>query len=337
MILPDATPTLADIRAAAEVLEGRVQVTPLIGCPTLSTRARQPVFLKLETLQPTGAFKLRGATNAIHALSEQQRQRGVACCSTGNHGRAVAYAAAEAGIRAIVCLSSLVPETKVRAIEALGAEVRRVGNSQDDAQREVDRLVQAEGMTDIPPFDHPAVIAGQGTIALELLDQHPDLATIVVPLSGGGLVSGIALAAKAMKPDIRIVGISMARGAAMHASLEAGKPVAVTELPTLADSLGGGIGLDNRWTFAICRALVDDVILLSEVEIYRGMRALFTEHRLVTEGAAAVGVGALLAGKLKLNGPTALIISGHNVALEQFLAVTSGQPVTIGDQTIKEE
>jgi len=333
---PDATPTLADIRAAADVLEGRVQATPLIAAPTLSARARQPVFLKLETLQPIGAFKLRGATNAIHRLSEQQRQRGVACCSTGNHGRAVAYAAAEAGITATVCLSSLVPETKVRAIEALGAEVRRVGNSQDDAQREVERLVQAEGMTDIPPFDHPAVIAGQGTIALELLEQHPDLSAIVVPLSGGGLISGIAIAAKAIKPGIRIVGVSMERGAAMHASLAAGKPVAVTELPTLADSLGGGIGLNNRWTFAICRALVDDVILLSEAEIYHGMRALFGEHRLVTEGAAAVGVGALLAGKLRLSGPTALIVSGHNVAPEQFLAIAGGEPVTIGDQTIRE-
>jgi threonine dehydratase len=335
MKLPSATPTLANVQEAARTLDGQVLRTPLIGSPSLSARAGQPVWLKLETLQPVGAFKLRGATHAIHRLTDKQRQRGVGCCSTGNHGRAVAYAAARAGIAATICLSHLVPDTKVRAIEALGATVRRVGNSQDAAQAEITRLVESDGLTDIPPFDHPDVIAGQGTIALELLEQQPDLAAIVVPLSGGGLISGIAIAAKAMKPGICVIGASMERGAAMQASLAAGKPVEVTEEPTLADSLGGGIGLDNRWTFAICRALVDEVVLLSEQEIYRGMRALFADHRLVAEGAAAVGPAALLAGKLRLDGPAAMIISGHNVDPDQFLAVAAGQPVQVGDQVIR--
>jgi threonine dehydratase len=333
--LPNPAPTLADIKEAARALDGVVQRTPLLPSPALSARAGQSVWLKLETLQPIGAFKLRGATNAIRRLTSEQHRRGVGCYSTGNHGRAVAYAAARAGTTATICLSHLVPDTKVHAIEALGATVRRVGDSQDAAQAEITRLVQSDGLTDIPPFDHPDVIAGQGTIALELLEQQPDLAAIVVPLSGGGLISGIAIAAKAMKPDIRIIGVSMERGAAMQASLSAGKPVAVTEEPTLADSLGGGIGLDNRWTFALCRALVDEVILLSEQEIYRGMRALFTDHRLVTEGAGAVGPAALLAGKLKLDGPAAMIISGHNVDPDQFLAIAAGRPVQVGDQTIK--
>jgi threonine dehydratase len=156
-----------------------------------------------------------------------------------------------------------------------------------------------------------------------------------VPLSGGGLISGIALAAKALKPEIRIIGVSMENGAAMQESLAAGRPVDVTEVPSLADSLGGGIGLRNRWTFPICRALVDQTILVSEQEIYRAMQALFGDQKLVTEGAASVGPAALIAGKLALDGPTAMIVSGHNVDPDQFLAIAGGHPVRLGDQTIK--
>src|SRR5690349_6901147 len=335
MNLPDLTPDLAAIRQARAAIAATVQRTPLLPAAALSARFGHEILLKLESLQPTGAFKLRGATNAISRLTAEQRKRSVGCCSTGNHGRAVAYAAQRAGIRAVVCLSSLVPNNKVEAIRALGADVRRVGKSQDEAQREIDRRVRGEGLTDIPPFDHPDVIAGQGTIALELLEDRPDLATIVVPLSGGGLISGIAIAAKALKAGIRIIGVSMEHGAAMHESLAAGKPIEVTEVPSLADSLGGGIGLGNRYTFAACRALVDATILLTEAEIYRGMQALFREQRLVTEGAAAVGVGALLAGKLRIDGPTALIVSGHNVDPDQFLNVAAGEPVKLGEQWVK--
>ncbi|WP_119300632.1 hydroxyectoine utilization dehydratase EutB [Dongia deserti] len=335
MSLPETAPSLADIRSARDATAGLALRTPLITAPSLSALAGREVLLKLESLQPIGAFKLRGAINAVSRLDHEQKRRGIGCCSTGNHGRAVAYAAARAGIRATICLSALVPDAKVRAIQLLGAEVKRIGNSQDAAQAEIDRLVRSDGLTDIPPFDHPHVIAGQGTIALELLDDRPDLSAIIVPLSGGGLISGIAIAAKALKPDIRIIGVSMDRGAAMHESLMAGRPVDVTEVPSLADSLGGGIGLANRWTFPICRALVDETILVGEEEIYRGMQALFGDQKLVTEGAAAVGPAALIAGKLKLNGPAAMIISGHNVDPDQFLAIAGGQPVKIGDQVIR--
>ncbi|MEZ5830302.1 MAG: hydroxyectoine utilization dehydratase EutB [Dongiaceae bacterium] len=335
MTLPESAPTLTDVRGARAAIAGVAVHTPLIAAPALSALCGREILLKLESLQPIGAFKVRGATNAITRLTEEQRRRGIGCCSTGNHGRAVAYAAARAGIRATVCLSALVPSTKVRAIEMLGAEVRRVGNSQDDAQAEVDRLTHNRGLTDIPPFDHPHVIAGQGTIALELLEERPDLSAIVVPLSGGGLIGGIAIAAKALKPAIKVIGVSMENGAAMHESLAAGRPVDVTEVPSLADCLGGGIGLANRWTFAICRALVDQTILVSEQEIYRGMQALFGNLKLVTEGAAAVGPAALIAGKLAIDGPTAMIISGCNVDPDQFLAVAGGQPVAVGDRVIR--
>ena len=323
------------VQAARAAIAGVAVKTPLIASRCLESATRQPVFLKLETLQPIGAFKLRGAANALSLLGVDERARGVVCCSTGNHGRAVAFAARRLGVRATVCLSHLVPEIKICAIEALGGTVRRVGRSQDEAQVEADRMVREEGLTDIPPFDHPHVIAGQGTIALEILEDRPDIETILVPLSGGGLIGGIALAAKALKPSIRIIGISMKRGAAMQASLMTGRPVEVEELPTLADSLGGGIGLRNRWTFDLCRNLVDDVVLLDESDIYRGMRVLLLEERLVAEGAAAVGHAALLAGKVKLDGPAAIIVSGQNAPMEQVLAIGRGEPVTLGGLEVK--
>ena len=321
-----AIPGLEDIRAA------QARVAPFaIDAPLIPSAVSDTVMLKLECFQPIGAFKIRGAANAIARLSDEQKERGVVCCSTGNHGRAVATVAARSGIRAVVCLSNLVPETKVKAIEKLGAEVHRIGRSQDDAQIESDRLVEEEGLTEIPPFDHFDVVAGQGTIALEILERQPDIETLAVPLSGGGLIAGIALAAKAVKPSVRIVGISMDRGAAMAASLDAGRPVAVEEFASLADSLGGGIGLDNRITFEVCRRHVDDVVLIDERDIYRGMRSMFYDERIVAEGAACVGHGALLAGKLHLDGPAAFIVTGRNVDTEQFAAVVRGETVRLGD------
>ncbi|WP_335949118.1 hydroxyectoine utilization dehydratase EutB [Salipiger bermudensis] len=324
-------PHMADILAAAQRIRGQADATPLLPS-ALTERLGHPLWLKLETCQPMGAFKLRGALNALAQLPDSTR--GVTCCSTGNHGRAVAYAARARGLRAVICMSELVPATKVEGIRALGAEVRLVGRSQDDAQLEATRLVREEGFTDIPPFDHPHVIAGQGTIGLEILQALPDLDTLIIPLSGGGLAAGVALAARTLSPGLRIVGVSMERGAAMQASLEAGRPVPVEEVESLADSLGGGIGLENRHSFALCRALLDDVVLLSEAEIYRAMQALYFEDRLVAEGGAAVGVGALLAGRIATPGRTATIVTGRNVDMGQVTQVVTGQAVTLGDVTV---
>lgn len=301
----------------------------------LSRKLGAEVLFKLETLQPIGAFKLRGATYAIASLTEDQARRGVVCCSTGNHGRAVAHAARARGIPATVCLSSLVPQVKADAVVDLGARVVRHGKSQDEAQVMADHLAAEEGLVSLPPFDHPHVIAGQGTIGLELLEDRPDLEAVLVPLSGGGLLAGVAVAVKALKRSVRVIGISMQRGAAMAASLTAGRPVEVEELPTLADSLGGGIGLANRHTFALCRDLVDEVVLLTEAEIYQGMRWMLLHERMVVEGAAAVGAAALLAGRVKARGPTALIVSGQNVDMQQVLAIGQGAPVTLGDMIVE--
>ena len=318
--------TLADIEQAARRIAGRVLCTPFVPSASLSERCGVPVGLKLEHHQTTGSFKLRGATNAILSLAPDARARGVVAASTGNHGRALAHAAKAEGVHATICMSRLVPDNKVSEIRRLGADVRIVGRSQDEAQVEVQRLIAEEGLVMVPPFDNAAVVAGQGTLGLEIVEAMPDVATVLVPLSGGGLAAGVAAAVKGFSPKTRVVGLTMARGAAMKASLDAGRPIEVEEVASLADSLGGGIGLDNAVTFPMCRALLDEVILLSEAEIAAGMRHTYGEEREVVEGAGAVGLAALLSGRLgRLEGPVAVILSGRNVDMDLHRRVVNGE------------
>jgi len=315
---------LNDIYLARQRIQSLVRCTPMEHSPSLSRRLGVPVFLKLESWQITGSFKLRGASNAVAQLSAEQRARGVVAASTGNHGRALAYAASQQSVKATICLSHLVPGNKVQAIRDLGAQVRIVGQSQDDAQCEAERIAREQGATLLPPFDHPAIIAGQGTLGLEILEQLPDVAQVLVPLSGGGLFAGVALALKSANPQIVTHGVSMQRGAAMYASLAAGHPVEVEELPTLADSLGGGIGLGNRYTFNMTRDTCDHLHLLSEASIAHALRHAYREERLVLEGAAAVGIGALLDGLIEPHGPIVVVVSGRNVEVDQHLRVLAG-------------
>jgi threonine dehydratase len=317
--------TLDDIKRARERIAGMILATPTMLSPSLSELAGVPVHLKLEHRQATGSFKLRGASNAVASLSAEETRRGVVAASTGNHGRALAYAAKLGGMRAVICMSKLVPGNKVEEIGRLGAEVRIAGSSQDDAQAEAERLAVAEGLVMLPPFDHPAVVAGQGTLGLEMMEAVPDARTVLVPLSGGGLASGIAAVVKGISPGTKVIGVSMARGAAMKASLDAGRPVLVEELPTLADSLGGGIGLDNRLTFAMCRDLLDDVVLLTEDEIAAGIRYAYETEREIVEGAGAVGIAALLAGKAKVAGPVVVLVSGRNIDMALHRQVVCGE------------
>lgn len=319
------TIAFTEILAARKRIAPHIRKTPLRRANALSNRARVPVLIKCEHQQTTGSFKLRGATHAVLCLGAKERAAGVTGASTGNHGRALAHAARQAGAKAIICMSRLVPENKIAAIKALGAEVRIVGKSQDDAQREVDRLVREDGMTMVSPFDAAEVIAGQGTLGFEIVEAAPELDLIVVPLSGGGLISGVALAAKTLNPRIRVIGVSMERGAAMRASLDAGHPIDIEELPTLADSLGGGIGLENRHTLEMVRTLVDDVVLVSEAQIAAGIRAAYFEEGEVIEGAAAVGIAALDAGLIRLSGPTALVLSGKNIDMSLHRRIIAGE------------
>lgn len=305
-------PSAATVAEAAERIRGQVLRTPLVPLAALGERLSHALLAKPEYLQPTGSFKLRGAANAL--LSLPAGTPGVVCASTGNHGRAVAAMARRLGLACTVCLSSLVPENKRQAVAAQGARVRGIGRSQDEAEVEARRLAREEGLALIPPFDHPDVIAGQGTAGLEIAADCPDVARVLVPLSGGGLIAGVALAIKAQCPGTEVIGVTMERGAAMQASLAAGRPVEVEEQESLADSLGGGIGLDNRFTFALVRRLVDRVALVSEAEIAEALRCLYRQEQIVCEGGAAVGVAALLGGRLRsASGPTVLLLSGRNI------------------------
>ena len=314
--------TLRDLYVARARIGPWIRRTPLVVSPSLSALGRARIALKLETAQDTGAFKLRGATNFIRAGADMARTRGVVTVSTGNHGRAVAHAARRIGARAVICMSELVPANKRDAIEALGAEARIIGRRQEEAEVEAQRLMREEGLALVHPFDDPLVIAGQGTIGIEILEDQPEVDTVIVPLSGGGLVSGLAIALKAADPRIRVVGVTMEQGAAMYESVRAGRPVDVEEAPSLADSLGGGIGLDNRYTFELIRTLVDDYVLVTEAEIARAMRHLYRNERVIAEGGGAVAVAAVLADKVSgLSGNVVCVVSGGNADMTVFTRI----------------
>ena len=317
--------TLRDLYEARRLISPWVERTPLLPAESLSAKCGANVFLKMETAQDIGAFKIRGATNRLLRMSDDERIRGVVTVSTGNHGRAVAQAAKRAGVKAVVCMSELVPQNKIESISHLGAEVRILGRSQDEAEVEANRLVNEEGMTLIHPFDDPLVVAGQGTIGIEILEEQPQVDTFLVGLSGGGLLSGIAVALKAAWPHTRIIGVSMEKGPAMVLSLRAGRPILVEEEVTLADSLGGGIGLGNSCTFKLVSELIDETVLLSESQIADGMRHLYHEEDTIAEGAGVVGVAALLHGLVADLGKNVVtVVSGSNVDRVIFDEVLAG-------------
>lgn len=319
--MSDSGPTPADIDAACVRIAEMVHPTPMVAAPELGTPVA-PVFLKVESLQVTGSFKVRGAANTLLLLGPEERAAGVVAVSSGNHGRAVAYVAHSLGIAATVCVSARVPPVKVEAIEALGARVVVGGPGQDDAEAAARRIVADTGAVFVHPFDDPRVIAGQGTLGREIVAECPEVAAIVVPLSGGGLISGIAMAAKALRPDIRIVGVSQDRGPAMHDSLAAGRLTDVVEEDTLADALAGGLGPQNHHTFRICRELLDGIVLVSEDEIAAAMRHLRHRHGLRVEGGGAVALAALLTGTVAVTAPTVVVVSGGNVSDETWEWVT---------------
>lgn len=300
-----------------------VRSTPLVAAADLRrlTGAAR-IHLKAECLQQTGSFKVRGAANRILSLDEEQRRRGVIAFSTGNHGKAVAFVAARSGIRAVVCLSEHVPVYRAEMIRALGGEPVIMGASQDEAEAHYRHLVAEQGLTPVAPFDDPLVIAGQGTISLEILTELPDTEVLLVPLSGGGLLAGMALTAKAINPAITVIGVSIERSPAMLESLKAGRPVQVPEQDTLADSLLGGIGLENRYTLPLVDRFVDEHLLVDEDGVAAGMFHVFQQHRLICEGAAAVGIGALLHGSVDVSGKKVVVLlSGSTIDSARYLAL----------------
>ncbi|WP_394120464.1 hydroxyectoine utilization dehydratase EutB [Planococcus donghaensis] len=307
---------ILEVWEARKRISSLVKKTPLIKSLALSERAGRPVYLKLENTHEIGAFKIRGAANKILSLSDDEKKRGVTTYSTGNHGMAVAFVAQNIGIEATVCISSRVPKMKVDSLERLGARLEIVGESQDAAGVRCFELEKERGYTLIEPFDDPYVIAGQGTIGLELLEDLPTLSDVLVPLSGGGLLSGIGLALKTNSPDVRITGVSMERSAVMHESLKAGKPLEMEESETLADSLLGGIGLDNRYTFDMVEEYMDQLVLIPEEDIGYAMAYMMDKERMIVEGAAATGIAAVLGNQIPhQNGALVVIITGRNVDL----------------------
>lgn len=316
-------PRLEDVFTARDRIRDMVKETPLMEAAVLQREiGAETVLMKLESLQNTGAFKVRGAANKILGLSDEDRARGVITFSTGNHGKAVSFVSGQSGVKAVVCLSEHVPGYRVEKIRALGAEVEVKGRSQDEAEEHYYHLVKERGLIPVVPFDDPAVVAGQGTIALEVLLRRPDLDMLLVPLSGGGLLAGIAMAAKSIKPGIHVVGVSIAQSPAMLESLRVGHPVPVEEKDTLADSLLGGIGKENLYTLPLIRRYVDEHVVVEEEEIENAMAYAFREHSLVIEGASAVGLAALQTGKINARGnKAAVVVTGSSVEPKTFLKV----------------
>lgn len=304
----DWTGALARVRAV-------IPPSPVVGAPSLSEQLGRPVHLKLECLNETGSFKVRGAAVRIQALSEEDRARGVVTCSSGNHGRAVAFVAEKLGVPAAVFVPAWVDPVKLAAIRAHGAEAVLAGNSYDEAERRALAHAKERGLTFVPPFDDADVVAGQGTVALELLEQVPGMAEIAAPLSGGGLIGGIAAALRDRGSAVAVTAVTARHARVMWESLRAGAPIEMAEDETLAGALAGGIGLDNRITFSLVRDLVDRHTLVEEADIARAMAWAYREAGLVVEGGGAVALAAALRGLLPeaLSGPLVIVLSGGNV------------------------
>ncbi len=308
-----AAPSADDIRRAAEAGAGVIRETPLLSSRTLAERTGFTVALKAENLQRTGSFKIRGALAKIASLGDAC-EAGVVCASAGNHAQAVAYAARERGVSCDVFMPESAPVAKAEATAALGARVRLVGESVDESLAAAREYAQAGGHAFVHPFDDPEVVAGQGTLGLELLAQVPELTRVVVPIGGGGLISGVAIAVKSQRPDVELIGVQAAACAPVPASLQGAEPVAVTSAMTIADGIA--VKRPGGLTLELIRRWVDGVVLVSEEEVAEAMVFLLERAKLVVEGAGAVGVAALLAGRAGHtgdDGTTAVILSGGNV------------------------
>jgi threonine dehydratase len=305
--------SFADIESARERIAGQVAVTPTARCVWLEPMTGVPSYLKLENLQPTGSFKERGALNKLLALSADERERGVVAASAGNHAQAVARHAERLGIRATIVMPNTTPAIKVANTRGYGAKVLLAGANYDEAFQEALKLAAEQGFVYVHAFDDPHVAAGQGTIGLEILQQLPELGTVVVPVGGGGLIGGIALAVKSLRPDVRVVGVESDLVPSMRAALAANQPVAVTGGQTLADGIA--VRKVSRLTLELARRFVDDMVVVSEEEIASAVLFLMEREKTVAEGAGAVAVATLLGGKVSGLGerPVCAIIGGGNI------------------------
>lgn len=309
-VIPDLV-SLADVEAARKLLEGVVRVTPLEPCRPLTAKLAGPAWLKCENLQRAGSYKVRGAYVRISRLSAEERARGVVAASAGNHAQGVALAAGLCQTKATVFMPIGAPLPKVAATKGYGASIELVGNTVDEALVAAQEFAEKTGAVFIHPFDHPDVIAGQGTVALEILEQLPEVGTIITGIGGGGLISGMAVVAKALRPDIQIVGVQAAGAAAVPPSLRAGAPVRINSISTIADGIA--VGRPGDLTFAHISKLVDEVVTVTDEEISRALLMLLERGKLIVEPAGSVGVAALLAGAAQVSMPVVAVLSGGNI------------------------
>jgi threonine dehydratase len=305
-------PTIAEIEAARERLRGAIYETPCAYSATLSELTKTRCFVKLENLQMTGSFKERGAANLLLQLDESQRPRGVVAASAGNHGLAVAFHAARLNIPAVIVMPEWAPLIKVTSARRYGAEVILHGADYDEAYRRARELEDSRGLLLVHPFDDPRVIAGQGTIGLELLEQHPDLDAVLVAVGGGGLAAGVALAIKSRRPEVRVIGVEADVLPAMRRSLDAGERVTLAPASTIADGIA--VRRVGERTFALTRKLLDDVVTVGEEELANAILLLLEIEKTVVEGAGAAPLAALVNRALNLEGArVVLVLSGGNI------------------------
>jgi len=305
--------TLADIKAARERLNGAIYRTPCARSETLSRQTGQSIFLKLENLQMTGSFKERGALNKIATLTPEEAARGVVAASAGNHAQGVAHHATQRGIRSVIVMPLATPLVKVQATRGFGAEVVLHGANYDEACEEATRRCQAEGMTFIHPFDDPLVMAGQGTIGLELLEQIENLEAVVVPIGGGGLIGGIACAVKESKPDVRVIGVQTSRLPSMKEAVRAHHPVTLEPATTIADGIA--VRRAGDVTLPVVERYVDEIVTVNEDEIASAILTLLEREKTLAEGAGATGLAAVLQRRTSLPAftRTAVIVGGGNI------------------------
>jgi threonine dehydratase len=303
--------SIEDIEQAAETIKPLALRTPMEGSRWLSAHTGSPVFLKCENLQRTGSFKVRGAYTRMSRLSDEEKARGVVAASAGNHAQGVALAAQALGIKATVFMPEGAPIPKEKATRAYGADVVFHGRYLEDSLAEAREFQERTGAVLIHPFDNTDVVAGQGTCGLEILDQAPGAETVVVPCGGGGLLSGIAIAVKSKRPQVRIVGVQAEGAAAYPASLEAGRPVKLASMSTMADGIA--VGLPGEVTFVAVRDLVDEVVTVSEASLSRAVLATLERAKMVVEPAGAAAVAAILDAPSRFGTPTVGVLSGGNI------------------------
>lgn len=299
--------TLDMIRQAREAMSGVVELTPVVA----SARVGKNLYLKSENLQKTGSFKIRGAFNKMRNLTPEEASRGVIACSAGNHAQGVALSATRLGIRSVICMPEGAPILKVEATRSYGGEVVLVPGNYDDAAAEATRLAKEEGLTFAHPFDDPFVIAGQGTLGLEILEQVPDVEQIVVPIGGGGLVSGVAVAVKSTCPHVRVIGVQSHNVPSMFVSVASGEITTIKDGPTNADGIH--VLTPGNLTFDLVNRYVDDIVTVSEDEIAAAIVALLEGPKTVAEGAGASSVAAYLFDKVDTSLKTVALVSGGNV------------------------